>query len=83
MVFQKKKTGKSPGMQPYTAEDMKRVSWCLNNNIKIAVIPKETKWQIEIALKKSINLDPKTYEAKEAYEQMYKYYKYYYDKYNK
>ena len=67
----------------YTDIDIKRVSWCMDKNIHVAVSPGETKWQIEIALKKSINLDPKTYEAKEAYEQMYKYYKYYYDKYNK
>ena len=40
MVWQKGKTGKSPGYHPYTKEDLKRVGWCLNKNIKIAVVPK-------------------------------------------
>ncbi len=35
----KAQKGKSAGSHPYTAEDMKRVSWCINNNIRIATIP--------------------------------------------
>ena len=79
MVWQKAKTGKSPGYHNYTNEDMKRVNWCINKGIKIAVIPNKTKWQVEINLNKTIHLDSKTYEAK---EKMYEYYKYYYNKLN-
>ena len=83
MVWQKTKTGKSPGQHNYTREDMKRVNWCLRNGIKVAVIPNGTKWQVEVDLNKTIHLDSKIYEAKEAYKKMYEYYKYYYDKHNK
>ena len=82
MVWQKSKSGKSPGYHNYTREDMKRVNWCMQKGIKIAVIPNLTKWQIEISLNKTIHLDSKIYEAKEAMEKMYEYYKYYYDKHN-
>ena len=68
---------------PYTREDMKRVNWCLNKEIKIAVIPNGMDWQVEININKNIHLDSKIYKAKEAYEKMYEYYKYYYDKHNK
>jgi hypothetical protein len=61
---------------------VKRVNWCINKGIKIAVIPNKTKWQVEINLNKTIHLDSKTYEAKEATEKMYEYYKYYYNKLN-
>ena len=83
MVWQKGKTGKSPGYHPYTKEDLKRVGWCLNKYIKIAVVPKGTKWQVEININKSIHLDSNIYSADEAYKKMYEYYKYYYDKHNK
>ena len=83
MVWQRTKTGKSPGQHNYTRADMKRVNWCLRNGIKVAVIPSGTKWQVEVNLNKTIHLDSKIYEAKEAYEKMYEYYKYYYDKHNK
>ena len=82
MVWVKKTIGKSPGYHPYTREDLKRVGWCLDKNIKIAVIPNETKWQVEININKTIHLDSKIYEAGEAYKKMYEYYKYYYDKHN-
>jgi len=83
MAFFKKATkGKSPGYHPYTPEDMKRVGWCMNNNIKIAVVPNGTEWQVELNINNNIHLDPKTYEGEEAIEKMYKYYKYYYDKHN-
>mgnify|MGYP003680297039 FL=1 len=83
MVWQRAKTGKSPGQHNYTRKDMKRVNWCLRNGIKVAVIPNGTKWQVEVDLNKTIHLDSKIYEAKEAYKKMYEYYKYYYDKHNK
>ena len=66
----------------YTDIDIKRVSWCMDNGIKIAVIPKGTKWQVELSLNKNIHLDSNIYEASEAYKKMYEYYKYYYDKHN-
>ena len=83
MIWQKKTTGKTPGYHPFTDEDMKRVNWCLNNGIKIAVIPNGTEWQVEINLNKKIHLDSSIYKADEAYKKMYEYYKYYYDKHNK
>ena len=83
MVWQKTKTGKSPGQHNYTREDMKRVNWCLRNGIKVAVIPSGTKWQVEINLNKKIHIDSDIYKADEAYKKMYEYYKYYYDKHNK
>ena len=84
MVFFKKATkGKSPGQYPYTPEDMKRVGWCMNKNIKIAVIPNGTDWSLEIVLNGNTHLDPKKYTGLNALEKMYEYYKYYYDKYNK
>ena len=83
MVWVKKTTGRSPGYHPHTREDLKRVGWCLDKNIKIAVIPSGTDWQVEININKSIHLDSNTYKADEAYKKMYEYYKYYYDKHNK
>ena len=83
MVWQKKATGKSPGYHSYTREDMKRVNWCMNKGIKIAVIPNGTEWQVEINLNKKIHLDSNIYKVDEAYKKMYEYYKYYYDKHNK
>ena len=79
----KKASGKSPGFHVYTNEDMKRVQWCLDRKIKIAVIPNGVDWQVEITIGKSVNLDSTIYRAKEAYIKMYEYYKYYYDKHNK
>ena len=79
----KKSNGKSPGFHVYTNEDMKRVQWCLDRKIKIAVIPNGVDWQVEITIGKSVNLDSTIYRAKEAYIKMYEYYKYYYDKHNK
>ena len=78
----KKSAGKSPGYHNYTREDMKRVQWCMDRKIKIAVIPNGSDWQVEITMGKSVNLDSKIYKADEAYKKMYEYYKYYYDKHN-
>ena len=81
--YKKAAPGRRAGECSYTPEDMKRVSWCMNNGIKIAVIPSGTKWQIELSLNKKIHLDSDIYEADKAYKKMYEYYKYYYDKHNK
>ena len=83
MVWQRAKTGKSPGYHNHTREDMKRVNWCMRNGIKIAVIPKGIEWQVELNINDKIHLNPEVYKANEAYEKMYEYYKYYYDKHNK
>jgi len=83
MVWMKKSYGKSPGYHVYTDEDMKRVQWCLDKKIKIAVIPNGSKWQVELNINDKIHLDPEVRLANEAYKKMYEYYKYYYDKYNK
>ena len=84
MAFYKKAAkGKNPGTHPYTDEDMKRVQWCLDKKIKIAVIPNGVKWQVELNINDKIHLNPEIYEASEAYKKMYEYYKYYYDKHNK
>ena len=69
---------------PYTKEDMKRVGWCLNKNIEVAVSPGESKWKVEIRMNKGDwKRDPNIYEHEEAMKKLYEYYKYYYDKYNK
>ena len=80
--FKKASKGLSPGYYPYTPENMKQVGWCLNKNIKIAVIPNGNNWQVELNINNKIHLDPKIYEDKEAIKKMYEYYKYYYDKHN-
>ena len=68
----------------YTKEDIKRVGWCMNNNIEVAVSPGEIQWKVEIRMNKGKwNKDPGVYEHEEAMKKMYEYYKYYYDKYNK
>ena len=83
MAFYKKAgKGKSPGAHPYTNKDMKRVNWCMNKRIKIAVIPNGIDWQVELNINDKIHLNPEVYKANEAYEKMYEYYKYYYDKHN-
>ena len=78
--FKKASKGLSPGQHTYTPEDMKRVGWCMGKNIKIAVIPSGTQWQVELNINNKVHLDPKIYEGKEATEKMYEYYKYCYDK---
>ena len=84
MAFYKRAAkGKNPGTHSYTPEDMKRVQWCLDRKIKIAVIPNGVKWQVELNINDNIHLDPEIREAGEAYKKMYEYYKYYYDKHNK
>ena len=81
--FKKAAKGRNPGNYSYTPEDLKRVGWCMNKNIKIAVIPSGIEWQVEININNKVHLDPKIYRGKEATEKMYEYYKYYYDKHRK
>ena len=83
----KPKTKKKKGgtlYYPYTRKDMKRVNWCLEKNIEVAVSPGNSKWKVEIRMNKGDwKRDPGVYEHEEAMEKLYEYYKYYYDKYNK
>jgi len=63
---------------------MKRVNWCLEKNIEVAVSPGHPNWKVEIRMNKGDwKRDPGVYEHEEAMEKLYEYYKYYYDKYNK
>ena len=85
MAFYKKaEKGRSAGPHPWTAEDMKRIEWCMNRGISIAVIPnwKEThdEWMVEITIGNKTHLDPSSYKGYDAQTKMYEYYKYYYDK---
>ena len=80
--FKKAGKGLSPGYHSYTPDNIKQAGWCLNKNIKIAVIPSGNDWQVELNINNKIHLDPKMYNGKEATEKMYEYYKYYYDKHN-
>ena len=80
----KKQKGRSAGWHPYTSKDMKRIEWCMNKNIYVAVIPNWSggtdEWKVEITINEKPNLDPKIYSGYNAQTKMYEYYKYYYDK---
>ena len=82
--YKKAAPGRRAGECSYTPEDMKRVSWCMDKDIKIAVVPNwqgdSSQWQVEVMINGRSNLDPKIYTGKEAQMKMYEYYKYYYDK---
>ena len=40
MAFYKKAVkGRSAGLHAWTSEDMKRIEWCMNKGISIAVVP--------------------------------------------
>ena len=83
----KKSNGRRSGSHLYTDEDMKRVGWCLKNNIAVMVSPNwdgpPTQWLVEIRINSNTHVDPNIYTAEEAHKKMYEYYKYYYDKYKK
>ena len=80
----KKEKGRIAGTHPYTGNDMKRVSWCINKGIHVAVTPDwdhgTSDWKVEIRINDRVHLDPKTYNGYNAQTKMYEYYKYYYDK---
>ena len=80
----KKQKGRTAGSHPYTAEDMKRASWCHQKNIFVAVTPSEggglKDWSVEIRMNGKTHLDPEIYSGHDAQTKMYEYYKYYYDK---
>ena len=57
MAFYKKTAkGKCPGSHSYTRDDMRRVNWCMNKGIKIAVIPNGIEWQVELNINDKIHL---------------------------
>ena len=80
----KREKGRSAGIHPYTPEDLKRVNWCTEKGIRIAVVPKwdgpPGDWQVEISIDGKTHADPKVYNGYDAQTKMYEYYKYYYDK---
>ena len=82
--FFKAQKGRRAGIHPYTDEDIKRVNWCIEKNIRIAVVPKwdgvPSDWQVEISINGKMHADPKVYSGYDAQTKMYEYYKYYYDK---
>ena len=80
----KREKGRSAGEHPYTPEDLKRVNWCVEKGIRVAVVPKwdgpPGDWQVEISINGRTHADPKVYSGYDAQTKMYEYYKYYYDK---
>ena len=89
MAFKRwnKSPSKSPPEKTWTFEEMKIIGWCLNNNIKIGVVPDWkndiTKWKIDIIINNNKHTDPSGYDDEAVYNKVNEYYKYYYDKYNK
>jgi len=85
--FKKKKTAsRSPGSIPYSVKNTKYFSWCIDNDIRICVIPNWStfdSWNVEISIGDKISIDPVDYKSKAALHKMYEYCKYYYDKHNK
>ena len=80
----KREKGRSAGEHPYTPKDLKRVNWCMEKGIRVAVVPKwdgpPGDWQVEISIDGKTHSDPKVYNSYDAQTKMYEYYKYYYDK---
>ena len=89
MAFKRwnKTPSKSPPQYTWSQDQMKIISWCLNNKIKIGVSPdwKDSlnRWQIDININGNNHNDPSRYNDDQILEKKYEYYKYYYDKYNK
>ena len=84
--FFKAQKGRTAGTHPYMPEDIKRINWCIEKDIRIAVVPKwdgvPDDWQVEISINGKTHTDPKVYNGYDAQTKMYEYYKYYYDKHN-
>ena len=83
----KKATGKSPTPRNWSPDEMKKVGWCLNNNIAISCMPdwksNQDEWFIDIKINKNIHRDPKTYTNDTVKNKICEYYEYYYDKHRK
>jgi len=86
-----KRWNKTPSKQlpkkSWSANEMKIIGWCLNNEIKVGVSPDWkgglNDWQVEITVNKNSHIDPNVYNDEVIYDKVNEYYKYYYDKYNK
>lgn len=87
----KKKKGKSEwDYYNPSEEDWKALRYCINNNIRISMVPMEKgmdpkNFKISIALGpykrgEKVNLSPNIYSKEIIVEEMYKAMKYYYDK---
>ena len=89
MAFKRwSKTPSKKGVsRSWNITELKIISWCLNNKIKIGVSPdwKDSlnRWQIDININGNNHNDPSRYNDDQILEKKYEYYKYYYDKYNK
>ena len=82
----KKALGRAPEAIPYTDDNMKHVSWCMNNSIVVGFSPiwdSQDDWTIDIKINNKSSVDPNTYNGEEVMAKVYEYYKYYYDKYEK
>ena len=80
----KKATGKSPTPRNWSSNEMKKVGWCIKNNIAISCMPDwkndQDKWIIDIRINKNTHKDPNTYTSDAVLNKIYEYYEYYYDK---
>ena len=85
-ALKKLKHGKSPGvLRGYTPDNIKRICWCMDNSISIAVVPNwnaSPEWMVELKINGGVNTDPINYSGEDALRKMYEYYDYYYYKYN-
>ena len=67
-----------------TENNVKHMSWCINNNIHISPFAYNTfQWYVDIVINGEVNRSTKTFEKIEIWEMIFKYYKYYYEKYEK
>ena len=80
----KKTAGKTPTPRNWSRNEMKKVGWCLNNNIAISCMPDwkndSNKWVIDIKINKNTYRDPTTYTGDTVKNKICEYYEYYYDK---
>ena len=82
----KKSPSKRPPRKLWSKDEMKVISWCLQNKIGVGISPDWNddlqRWQIEININGKVHTDPNRYNGN-VLDKMYEYYKYYYDKHNK
>lgn len=71
---------------PFSEEEYRAASWCMNNGIKISPISAgraNSKYFVDIDNKGKRTHNGKQYSRYDAYRLMYEYYMYYYKKYAK
>ena len=85
--YKKTVIGKSPTPRNWSPDEMKKVGWCIENNIAISCMPDwkndSDKWIIDIRINKNTHKDPSTYTNDAVLNKIYEYYEYYYDKHRK